>query len=73
MMRAILTYTKDVIKLFFLFVLCTSLFYFGLQAIHQEYRDYHRYDPPEGNAVKVDKQVGYDWIDRISIFFRLGE
>ncbi|CQR46748.1 hypothetical protein BN1058_01022 [Paraliobacillus sp. PM-2] len=72
-MRSLLAYTKDVIKLFFLFILCTSLFYFGLQAIHQEYEDYHRYDAPEGNAVKVNQQTDYQWIDRISIFFRLGE
>ncbi len=72
-MRSLLLYTKDVMKLFVLFVLCTSLFYFGLQAIQDEYQDYHRYDPPEGNAIKVSKQSDYGWVDRLSIFFRLGE
>ncbi|GAA5415427.1 hypothetical protein Pryu01_00451 [Paraliobacillus ryukyuensis] len=73
-MRSFARYVKDVVKLFVLFVLCTSIFYFGLQAMHSEYQDYHRYDPPEGNAIKVSSNnIDYDWMDRLSILFRLGE
>lgn len=72
-MKRILPLIKDVIKIFVIFTACTSLFYFGLRIIHAEYEDYHRYDPPEGKAVEVFSNNEQDWIDRLSIFFRLGE
>lgn len=72
-MQRLLSYIKDVLKLSVLFILCTSLFYFGLQAMYSEYQDYHRYDPPEGNAIKVSNQINQHWVDRFTIFFRLGE
>ncbi|WP_100010737.1 YqzK family protein [Lentibacillus sediminis] len=62
----------DSIKVFVIFTACTLLFYFGLRVMHAEYEYYHRYDPPEGPAVKVfnpDENV----IDRLHLFFRLGE
>src|SRR5699024_4610379 len=34
-------------------ITCTCLFYFGMRMMHAEYEQYHRYDPPEGDAVKV--------------------
>ena len=72
-MKLLVNYIKDTIKLLLLFIVCTSLFYFGLQAMHDEYQDYHRYDPPEGKAIKVIQQDEQPLIDRLSIFFRLGE
>ncbi|MRH42330.1 DUF4227 family protein [Aquibacillus halophilus] len=67
------TLIKETIKIFIIFTACTLLFYFGLQAMHAEYQEYHRYDQPEGKAVKVFNYNQQDVIDRLSIFFRLGE
>jgi len=60
------------LKIFIIFILCTSLFYFGLRFMHAEYEEMHRYDPPEGPAVKVF-QAEYDLFDRLRILLRLGE
>lgn len=63
---------RDTLKVFVIFTACTFLFYFGLRIMHAEYKEYHRYDPPEGPAVKVfDKQE--DFMNRFNLFFRLGE
>ncbi|MFC2948251.1 YqzK family protein [Virgibacillus sediminis] len=62
----------DTFKVFIIFSACTFLFYFGLQMMHAEYENYHRYDPPEGPAVKVFQEEG-DFLDRLNLFFRLGE
>jgi len=43
----------DAAKIFVIFILCTVLFYYGLQLMRMEYEEYHRYDPPEGQSVKV--------------------
>ncbi|PAV29557.1 hypothetical protein CIL05_11885 [Virgibacillus profundi] len=62
----------DTIKVFIIFIACTFLFYFGLRAMHSEYEQYHRYDPPEGPAVKVFN-TEQSFFDRLNLFFRLGE
>ncbi|MFD2045924.1 DUF4227 family protein [Ornithinibacillus salinisoli] len=62
----------DAIKVFVIFIACTFLFYFGLQIMHSEYEQFHRYDPPEGPSVKVFNSE-QSFIDRLNIFFRLGE
>ncbi|MFC3038986.1 YqzK family protein [Virgibacillus xinjiangensis] len=62
----------DTCKVFIIFSACTCLFYFGLQMMHAEYENYHRYDPPEGPAVKVFQEEG-DFLGRLNLFFRLGE
>ncbi|WP_077621663.1 YqzK family protein [Sediminibacillus massiliensis] len=72
-MRPFMFLIKDVVKVFIIFTACTLLFYFGLKAMHAEYEDYHRYDAPEGRAVKVFNSNEQDLVDRLSIFFRLGE
>ncbi len=62
----------DVMKVTVIFICCTFLFYFGLRALHQEYEQYHRYDQPEGPAVKVfseDEDRLFDFFK----FFRLGD
>ncbi|WP_026906612.1 YqzK family protein [Paucisalibacillus globulus] len=62
----------DTVKVFVIFVTCTCLFYFGLQVMHSEYEQFHRYDSPNGPAVKVFNSE-QSFIERLNIFFRLGE
>lgn len=62
----------DSIKICIIFISCTLLFYFGLRAMHEEYEQYHRYDQPEGPAVKVFQEDD-GWMSRLYLFFRLGE
>lgn len=68
-----LEYVKEFFKIFVIFVVCTVFFYFGLRLMHEEYNDFHRYEEPDGQAVKVFEMENMDLIDRLSIFFRLGE
>ncbi|MUV39719.1 putative membrane protein YqzK [Lentibacillus sp. JNUCC-1] len=62
----------DTFKVFFIFLACTVLFYTGLRMMHAEYEQFHRYDPPEGQSVKVFGQE-QTLLDRLNLFFRLGE
>jgi len=62
----------DMIKVFVIFIACTFVFYYGLRMMHSEYEQFHRYDPPEGPAVKVFNEED-NFIDRLNLFFRLGE
>lgn len=41
------------IWIFFLFMGCTLLFYYGILWVSDEYNEYHRYEEPEGRSVKV--------------------
>lgn len=59
----------DMIKIIIIFIGCTCLFYYGLRAMHSEYEQFHRYDQPEGPAVKVFNE-GERIIDRLNLFFR---
>lgn len=63
----------DTVKVFVIFVACTFLFYFGIQVMHSEYEQFHRYDSPEGPSVKVFNNDDQSFLDRLNIFFRLGE
>jgi len=56
-------------KVTIIFICCTCLFYFGLRAMHEEYEQYHRYDQPEGPAVKVIGEQDRV-IDRLYLFFK---
>lgn len=62
----------DTTKVFVIFIACTFLFYYGLRVMHAEYEQYHRYDTPEGAAVKVFNEEK-SLVDRLNLFFRLGE
>ncbi len=62
----------DTTKVLIIFITCTLLFYFGIRVMHEEYEQLHRYDTPEGPAVKVF-QTEESFIDRLNLFFRLGE
>ncbi|MFE8695581.1 YqzK family protein [Cytobacillus sp. FJAT-53684] len=65
------------IKVFVLFTGCTILFYYGIMWLNEEYQDYHRYDEPEGAAVKVSTSGNIDrsssWLDRLILFYLNGE
>ncbi|MDP4162236.1 MAG: YqzK family protein [Bacillota bacterium] len=64
------------IKVFILFTGCTILFYYGIMWMNEEYQNYHRYDKPEGAAVKVSnavKKEGSSAIDRLLLFYLNGE
>jgi uncharacterized protein involved in tolerance to divalent cations len=44
--------------------------------LNQEYQSYHRYDEPQGTAIKVTKAVDSDhntWLDRLLLFYLDGE
>lgn len=64
------------IKVFLLFTGCTILFYYGIMCVNEEYQNYHRYDEPEGTALKVSGQVegeNLPWLDRLILFYLNGE
>ncbi|RLQ90637.1 YqzK family protein [Falsibacillus albus] len=63
-------------RVFILFTGCTILFYCGIMWVNQEYQDQHRYDEPEGSAVKVfNSATGetVDWFNRLIFFYVDGE
>jgi hypothetical protein len=64
------------LKVFILFTGCTILFYYGIMWINEEYESYHRYDAPEGAAIKVsgtfDKKEG-SMLERLILFYLNGE
>lgn len=64
------------LKVFILFTGCTILFYYGIMWMNEEYQNYHRYDEPEGSAIKVSNAVKEDsssWFDRLLLFYLNGE
>jgi hypothetical protein len=64
------------IKVFIIFTGCTILFYYGIMWVNEEYQNYHRYDRPEGEAVKVSnvaKDEGSSLLDRLMLFYLNGE
>jgi len=66
----------DTLKVFILFTGCTLLFYFGIIWINQEYEQYHRYDEPEGGALKVSGNIEEqqsNWVDRLIYYYQNGE
>ncbi|UNL84088.1 YqzK family protein [Priestia koreensis] len=64
-------------KVFLFFMGFTFLFYYGIVWVHQEYQDYHKYDEPQGSAVKVanmgHEEKSTSWIDRLLLFYQNGE
>ncbi|MDR6998623.1 YqzK family protein [Neobacillus niacini] len=64
------------IKVFIIFTGCTILFYYGIMWVSQEYQNYHRYDTPEGAALKVSSEVKSEnpsWLNRLILFYLNGE
>lgn len=75
-MRSWMTMTFKTLKVFVLFTGCTILFYYGLLWLNEEYQSYHRYDEPEGSAVRVSGDAvsdETDWFDRLILFYHNGE
>ncbi|MBD8070337.1 YqzK family protein [Bacillus sp. PS06] len=74
-MRQMLHMMFGTIKIFILFTGCTILFYYGIMWVNQEYENYHRYDEPQGTAVKVSTvgETEYKWFDRLKFFYHYGE
>lgn len=76
MMRSWMVMTFKTLKVFVLFTGCTILFYYGLLWLNEEYQSYHRYDEPEGSAVRVSGDAvsdETDWFDRLILFYHNGE
>lgn len=73
------TWTKVLfrtIKIFILFTGCTILFYYGMILVSKEYENYHKYDEPDGEAIKVSANMmddHYHWFDRLKLFYLNGE
>ncbi|NHM29042.1 YqzK family protein [Neobacillus terrae] len=64
------------LKVFILFTGCTILFYYAIMWMNEEYQNYHRYEKPEGAAVKVSaaaENENSSWFDRLLLFYLNGE
>jgi arginine exporter protein ArgO len=64
------------IKVFIIFTGCTVLFYYGIMLVNEEYQNYHRYDEPEGAALKVSNAVdeeNFSLLNRLKLFYLNGE
>ncbi|MDX5475512.1 MAG: YqzK family protein [Bacillaceae bacterium] len=75
-MKSMFESVYNTMKVFILFTGCTILFYYGIVWLNQEYENYHRYDVPEGAAVKVTKMVeekNDSWVQRLLFFYHFGE
>jgi hypothetical protein len=76
-MLALIRLILNTMKVFVAFVCFTLLFYYGLLWLNGEYQDMHRYDEPEGRAVKVfgsfHQEEKSTWIDRLKLFYDIGE
>ena len=76
-MRSWLQAVMQTLKVFLLFMGCTLLFYYGILWVSQEYESYHRYDEPQGKAIKVfqmeDGAPSASWIERLMLFYQEGE
>lgn len=63
-------------KVFILFTGCTVLFYYGIMWVNEEYQNYHRYDEPQGAAIKVSGGSSAEeqgMLDRLILFYMNGE
>ncbi|MGM0874078.1 MAG: YqzK family protein [Bacillota bacterium] len=67
---------RDMLKVFILFTGFTILFYYAIIWVNLEYQELHRYDQPEGAALKVTNMVNNEeesWINRLIFFYDNGE
>ncbi|RKL67664.1 hypothetical protein CR203_09960 [Salipaludibacillus neizhouensis] len=64
---------------FFLFMGCTIVFYYGILWVSDVYEQYDRYEEPQGKALKVfqissfDEKKDVTFTDRLRIFLTEGE
>ncbi|MFB4211734.1 YqzK family protein [Shouchella sp. JSM 1781072] len=72
-MRVLFNTMKAVI----LFVACTAIFYYGILWVTDELSELHRYDVPEGNALKASSIAVSDEdmnvLQRLTLFLLDGE
>jgi hypothetical protein len=64
------------LKVFVLFTGCTILFYYAIMWLTEEYQNQHRYDEPDGEAVRVvstSVKEENHWYDRLILFYLNGE
>jgi hypothetical protein len=76
MMGSFIKMFLQAIKVFVIFTGCTILFYYGIIWVNQEYQDYHRYDEPEGAAIRastVEHNADISVMDRLILFYLNGE
>ncbi|MDQ0225023.1 YqzK family protein [Metabacillus niabensis] len=67
---------RDMLKVFILFTGFTILFYYAIIWVNLEYQEMHRYDQPEGAALKVTNMVNNEeenWLNRLMFFYDNGE
>ncbi|MFY4775898.1 YqzK family protein [Metabacillus sp. RGM 3146] len=75
-MKRFLLACFDLLKVFVVFTGFTILFYYAIIWVNLEYQDYHKYDEPEGAALKVTSMVQEktdSWQNRLLFFFLNGE
>ncbi|MEH7333765.1 YqzK family protein [Neobacillus drentensis] len=75
-MISFLKITLQTLKVFIIFTGCTILFYYGIMWVSEEYQSYHRYEEPEGAALKVSNAVDEEnpsLLDRLMLFYLNGE
>jgi len=75
-MRHYIRLALRTLKVFLLFTGCTIIFYYAIMWVNEEYENRHRYDQPEGDAVKVSSNVdefSFTWFERILLFYFDGE
>nr|WP_280951814.1 YqzK family protein [Alteribacter populi] len=68
----------ETVCVFVLFMGCTLLFYYGILWVSDEYERYHRYDEPQGKAVKVIQPIHEERavttiVERLRHFYLHGE
>jgi Protein of unknown function (DUF4227) len=66
----------DMLKVFILFTGFTILFYYAIIWVNLEYQEMHRYDQPEGAALKVTNMANNEeesWFNRLIFFYDNGE
>ncbi|MEG6575580.1 MAG: DUF4227 domain-containing protein [Caldibacillus debilis] len=76
-MKKMLAILWQTLKVFILFLGCTIFFYYAMMWVNEEYQNRHRYDEPEGDAVKVSIESGGfesdDLFQRLFLFYLIGE
>ena len=75
-MRVWLNVVYKSIKVFILFTGCTIFFYYGIIWINEEYQNYHRYEEPQGMAIKVSATTdskSMPVLERLILFYINGE
>lgn len=75
-MKKYLSLFVQTLKVFILFTGCTILFYYAIMWVSEEYQNYHRYDEPDGKAIKVasyGSSEEQNWFNRLVSFYLNGE